>query len=104
MIDNTTSGGKPWLLDKVYVIKAGAVFRAQPPTKVVNNGQTITWDAKVGKLELAPQPEFTNIIYGAGNTTVSATVNSSRPYFDYSMTCDGAPVEGNSPPNIVIET
>jgi hypothetical protein len=102
MIDSSSGGGKPWLLDKVYVIKSGLVFRAHPPTKVVNNGQTVTWDARGRKLRLTPQSEFSKIDQVADDV-VTAVIMTSEPYFEYEMTCDDDPVQGNSPPVIIIE-
>lgn len=102
MIDSSSGGGKPWLLDKVYVIKSGLVFKAQPPTKVVTNGQTVTWDARGRSIRLTPQKELTNIIQ-VSDDVVTAVVQTTEPYFDYEMTCDGSPVEGNSPPVIIVE-
>jgi hypothetical protein len=102
MIDSSSGGGKPWLLDKVYVIKSGSVFRAQPPTKVVNNGQTVIWDGRGRTLKLTPQMEFAKITQVADDV-VSALIQSDEPFFEYEMTCDGNIVEGNSPPSIVVE-
>ena len=98
------SGGKPWLLDKIYVIKSGSVFRAQPPTKVVNNGQTVTWDGRGGTLAFTDPPpaQLTNVKQPAKDI-ITATVASTDPFFEYSMTCNGFPVEGNSPPIIIVE-
>ncbi len=45
-------GNKPWLLDKVHVILSNGTYRAQPPSKVVQNGQTIIWDAHGKPLKL----------------------------------------------------
>ena len=102
MIDTNSGGGKQWYLDSVYVIRTGDVARAQPPTKVVNNGQKVTWDGRGSKLALTPQPELTQITQVAPDI-ITAIVNTTQPFFTYTMTCDGFPVIGNSPPIIVVE-
>ena len=96
------SGGKPWLLDTIYVIKSGTDYKAQPPTKVVNNLQKVTWDGRGKQLELKPQTGLRDISPNPA-TTITAIVDTSLPFFEYTMLCDGLPVQGNSPPVIVVE-
>jgi hypothetical protein len=94
---------KPWMQDKVHVIKSGDTYRAQPPTKVAQQKQDICWDALGGKLELEPQAGLDNYRYSADQTQVTATVVAEvGTYFEYVLKCDGHEVQGNSPPVVIV--
>jgi hypothetical protein len=110
-MEDTAQGvamGKPWLKDTVYVIQTGPVidpvFRAQPPTKVVNNGQIVTWKAKKGNaLDMKDQYGFTDISVDPSGIVTAKVAALPGDIFEYTMTCNGSRVEGNSPPVIVVE-
>jgi len=94
---------KPWMLDKVHVIKSGDTYRAQPPTKVAQQKQDISWDALGRKLEMAPQDGLDDIRYNADRTEVTATVVAPvGTYFEYVLKCEGHEVQGNSPPGVIV--
>jgi hypothetical protein len=96
---------KPWMQDKVHVINSAGIYRAHPPTKVVQQKQDICWEAFDKELELAPQPQLDNYRYNDTRTQVTATVVApAGSYFEYVLKCDGQEVQGNSPPVVVVDT
>lgn len=94
---------KPWMQDKVHVIKNGDTYRAHPPTKTAQPKQDICWDSMGKELELAPNSGLANYRYNANRTQVTATVVAEiGTYFEYALKCDGQDVQGNSPPVVVV--
>jgi hypothetical protein len=89
--------------DKVHVIRSGATYRAQPPSKAAQQKQDICWEAFGKKLELAPNPGLADYRYNPDQSQVTATVVAPvGTYFDYELKCDGQVVEGNSPPVVIV--
>jgi hypothetical protein len=94
---------KPWMQDSVHVIKSGEVYRAQPPSKVAQQKQDISWDALGRVLELPPQDGLENYRYNSDRTQVTATVVAPvGTYFEYVLLCEGHEVQGNSPPIVIV--
>jgi len=105
-MDDSMPPSKPWQLDKIYIVDANGTFRAQPPTKVIQAGQTITWDGLKQRLEFVDDAggRLANIQYTNNNTVATAKVNApTGDFFQYNLLCKGLPVQGNSPPVIVVE-
>lgn len=102
------NSNKQWRDEAIWVVNHGdakkPLYKASPAVKIVTPDQDVTFSTDGCSLTVNPNPDlFSNI--GAPGTTVEVHISKAakRGAYRYDATCNGSPVEGNSPPVIIVD-